>query len=417
MENVQTAQLMDKTNLFKNYFFTFFLGTRFFLTFGIQMQAILVAWKIYSLNHDALSLGLIGLTEAIPALGVALYAGHLADSHNKKTILKYCILLLIISSLGMQLASTNVFELNDTNQIQSLYFFVFVCGIARGFYGPASFSLIPSLVAKEQLVKAGTMQSTAWQIAAIAGPAIGGILYSTIELNSCFQLVLLMEGCALICLLNIRSNFTPIPIAEKESMFKRLQDGVHFVFKHKVILSAISLDLFSVLFGGATALLPIFANEILMVGSTGLGILKAAPSLGAAMTMIALSFKNKIHNPGKTLLLVVAAFGLCMIAFGYSENFYLSVFILFLSGAFDSVSVVIRSAIIQTQTPAEMRGRVAAVNTMFIGSSNEIGAFESGIAAKLFGTVPAVVGGGMITLLVVGITHVKAKAIRTFQFN
>ena len=404
---------MDKTNLFKNYFFTFFLGTRFFLTFGIQMQAILVAWKIYSLNHDALSLGLIGLTEAIPALGVALYAGHLADSHNKKTILKYCILLLIISSLGMQLASTNVFELNDTNQIQSLYFFVFISGIARGFYGPASFSHIPSLVAKEQLVKAGTMQSTAWQIAAIAGPAIGGILYSTIELNSCFQLVLLMEGCALICLLNIRSNFTPIPIAEKESMFKRLQDGVHFVFKHKVILSAISLDLFSVLFGGATALLPIFANEILMVGSTGLGILKAAPSLGAAMTMIALSFKNKIHNPGKTLLLVVAAFGLCMIAFGYSENFYLSVFILFLSGAF----VVIRSAIIQTQTPAEMRGRVAAVNTMFIGSSNEIGAFESGIAAKLFGTVPAVVGGGMITLLVVGITHVKAKAIRTFQFN
>ncbi len=408
---------MNHTNLFKNRQYTYFLGTRFFLTFGIQMQAILVAWKIYSLSHDALSLGLIGLTEAIPALGVALYAGHLADSQNKKSILKYCILLLLVSSLGMQLVSTNVFELDQSKQIQCLYLFVFISGIARGFYGPASFSLIPSLVAKEQLVKAGTMQSTAWQIAAIAGPAIGGILYSSIELNSCYQLVLLMEGVALVCLLYIKGNFAPIPIVEKESMFKRLQDGLHFVFKHKVILSAISLDLFSVLFGGATALLPIFANEILLVGSAGLGILKAAPSLGAAMTMIAMSFQSNIHNPGKTLLLVVAAFGLCMIGFGCSENFYLSVFILFLSGAFDSVSVVIRSAIIQTQTPAEMRGRVAAVNTMFIGSSNEIGAFESGIAAKLFGTVPAVVGGGMITLLVVGITHVKAKAIRTFQFN
>jgi MFS family permease len=408
---------MEHTSLFKNRYFTLFLGTRFFLTFGIQMQAILVAWKIYNLSHDPLSLGLIGLTEAIPALGVALYAGHLADSQNKKNILIGCMILLLLSSIGMQLFSTNIFELDQAMQIQSLYFFVFVSGIARGFYGPASFSMIPALVTKNQLVKAGTLQSTAWQIAAIIGPALGGILYSSIDLEHCFQMVLLMEGTAFICLLNIKGDFKPAPIIEKESMYKRLKDGVQFVFKHKVILSALSLDLFSVLFGGATALLPIFANEILAVGSTGLGILKAAPSLGAAITMIFMSFQAKINNPGKKLLLVVGAFGLCMIAFGLSESFYLSVCLLFLSGAFDSVSVVIRSAIIQTQTPAAMRGRVAAVNTMFIGSSNEIGAFESGLAAKVFGTVPAVVGGGVITLMVVGITHVKAKAIRTFQFD
>jgi MFS family permease len=364
-----------------------------------------------------LSLGLIGLTEAIPALGVALYAGHLADSQNKKTILLSCMLLLLFSSVGMQVFSTNVFNLNPNLQIQYLYFFVFTSGIARGFYGPSSFSLIPSLVSKNELVKAGTLQSTAWQIAAIIGPALGGVLYSSIALNTCFIWVLIFEAIAFFCLLNLKGNFKPVPIQMQESMFKRLKDGIDFVFKHKVILSAISLDLFSVLFGGATALLPIFANEILAVGSTGLGILKAAPSLGAALTMLLMSFQHKITNPGKKLLWVVAAFGFCMIGFGLSVNFYLSVFILFLSGAFDSVSVVIRSAIIQTQTPDHMRGRVSAVNTMFIGSSNEIGAFESGLAAKLIGTVPAVVAGGCITLLVVGITRIKAKTIRTFQFD
>lgn len=408
---------METVSLFHNRSFNFFLGTRFFLTLGIQMQAVLVAWKIYSISLDPLSLGLIGLTEAVPALGVALYAGHLADSLNKKMILISCMLLLLVSSLGMQLFSTNVFELPSQHQIQWLYFFVFTSGIARGFYGPASFAMIPSLVDKKELVKAGTLQSTSWQIAAIIGPALGGFLYSTLALNTCYQLVLLFEGTAFVCLLNLKGNFNAIASQVNESMFKRLQDGIQFVFKHKVILSAISLDLFSVLFGGATALLPIFANDILAVGSSGLGILKAAPSLGAAITMIYLSFQSKIVNPGKKLLWVVAAFGLCMIGFGISINFHLSVFFLLMSGAFDSVSVVIRSAIIQTQTPAQMRGRVAAVNTMFIGSSNEIGAFESGVAAKLIGTVPAVVAGGFVTLLVVGITHVKAKAIRNFQFD
>jgi len=408
---------MSIKSILKNRSFNFFLGTRFFLTLGIQMQAVLVAWKIYSISLDPLSLGLIGLTEAIPALGVALYAGHLADSKNKKTILLSCILLLLFSSIGMQAISTNVFHLKPNLQVQYLYFFVFTSGIARGFYGPASFSLIPSLVSKNDLVKAGTLQSTAWQIAAIVGPALGGVLYSSISLNTSFIWVLIFEAIAFICLLNLKGNFRPVPVQLQESMFKRLKDGIDFVFKHKVILSAISLDLFSVLFGGATALLPIFANEILAVGSTGLGILKAAPSLGAALTMLMMSFQHQMINPGKKLLGVVAAFGLCMIAFGLSVNFYLSVFILFLSGVFDSVSVVIRSAIIQTQTPDHMRGRVSAVNSMFIGSSNEIGAFESGLAAKLIGTVPAVVAGGCITLLVVGITHVKAKAIRTFQFD
>ena len=396
--------------------FRAFLGTRLFLTLGFQMQAVLVGWRIFELTKNPLSLGLIGLAEAIPALSVALYAGHLADIKNKKKILVICLLGLIISSIGLFIGNTSFLYFENETRVNLIYFFIFTSGIARGFYAPSSFSLIPKLVPKEILVNAGTINSTVWQFAAVVGPALGGIIYGFAGIDWSFGLIILLMFIGLYNLLQVHGDFTPNG-GQSEGIILRLKEGIGFVFSNKVVLSALSLDLFSVLFGGAVALLPIFADEILKVGPQGLGILRAAPSFGAVITMSLLSINKNIPQPGKVLIAAVAGFGLCMIGFGLSESYLLSILLLFLSGAFDSVSVVIRSNILQLQTPDHMRGRVSAVNTMFIGSSNEIGAFESGLAAKLLGTVPSVVAGGMMTLAIVGFTQVKARALKNLKFD
>ncbi|MFY8019965.1 MAG: MFS transporter [Bacteroidia bacterium] len=396
--------------------FRAFLGTRLFLTLGFQMQAVLVGWRIFELTKNPLSLGLIGLAEAIPALSVALYAGHLADIKNKKKILVICLLGLIVSSIGLFIGNSLLFDLDNSTRVYFIYFFIFTSGIARGFYAPSSFSLIPKLVPKEILVNAGTINSTVWQFAAVVGPALGGMIYGFAGIDWSFGLIILFMLIGLYQLINVHGDFSPSG-GQSEGIILRLKEGIGFVFSNKVVLSALSLDLFSVLFGGAVALLPIFADEILKVGPQGLGILRAAPSFGAVITMSLLSIHKSIPQPGKVLIAAVAGFGLCMIGFGLSESYILSIVLLFLSGAFDSVSVVIRSNILQLQTPDHMRGRVSAVNTMFIGSSNEIGAFESGLAAKLLGTVPSVVFGGMMTLAIVGFTQVKARALKNLRFD
>jgi MFS family permease len=393
-----------------------FLGTRLFLTLGFQMQAVLVGWRIFELTKNPLSLGLIGLAEAIPALTVALYAGHLADIKNKKKILLICLTGLIISSIGLFLSNSTLIQIQTETRVIFIYFFIFTSGIARGFYAPSSFSIIPKLVPKELLVNAGTLNSTVWQFAAVVGPAIGGLIYAFGGIDLSFGLIVSFMLIGFFNLTRVHGDFSPSG-GQTEGIALRLKEGISFVFNNKVILSALSLDLFSVLFGGAVALLPVFANEILKVGPEGLGILRAAPSLGAVITMSFLSINKNIPQPGKKLIAAVAGFGICMIGFGLSESFILSMVLLFLSGAFDSVSVVIRSNILQLQTPDHMRGRVSAVNTMFIGSSNEIGAFESGLAAKLMGTVPSVVFGGIMTLAIVGFTQVKARALKELKFE
>lgn len=404
------------TTPLKNSEFRLFVTTRFFLTIALQMQAVITGWHIYKLTQDPLSLGLIGLAEAIPALSIALYAGHIADVSSKRKILLRCVGVLMLCSLGLSMASSDLFVLGFGSRwsINAMYFFIFVSGFARGFYAPAGFSFIPQLVDKSQLVTASTLNSSVWQIAAIFGPAMGGIFYAWID-NYTFIFILIFTAIAAMALLKIK----PKPITDYsvgESITFRLKQGIQYVYNNKVILNAISLDLFAVLFGGAVALLPVFANEILLIGPQGLGMLKAAPSLGASITMLWLTLRKPLEKPGITLLVCVAAFGLCMIGFALSTSFVLSLILLFLSGGFDSVSVVIRGNILQMQTPDHMRGRVSAVNTMFIGSSNEIGAFESGLAAKLMGTVPSVVFGGCITLLVVGFTSLKAKELLKFRY-
>jgi MFS family permease len=402
----------------QNKEYSFFLASRVFLTVALQIQAVIVGWQLYKLTKDPFSLGLIGLAEAIPAISIALYAGHVADISNKRNILLKSLAFIFACSLGLLLVSMDdfVIGIGSTYSIRGMYFFIFLSGFARGFFSPTAFSFLYQLVQKEQLTRASTLNSSAWQIASIIGPALGGIFYGTMGITNTFVLVLICLLVAFLALLSIKSK-PIVSVGAIESISTRLKEGIKFVFDNKVILSAISLDLFAVLFGGAVALLPVFADEILVVGPQGLGMLRAAPSLGASITMIWLSIRKQIQKPGIVLLYCVAAFGLCMIGFALSTSLYVSLFLLFLSGAFDSVSVIIRGNILQLETPDHMRGRVSAVNTMFIGSSNEIGAFESGLAARLLGTIPSVVFGGCMTLGIVGFTSLKAKKLKDFRYK
>ncbi len=387
------------------------------LTIALQIQAVIVGWEIFKITKDPLSLGLIGLAEAIPAISIALYAGHIADVSSKRNIIKWSIITMLFCSFGLLIATSDEmhFSFPDHIILTTMYVLIFLSGLARGFYAPTGFSFLSQLVERSLLTKASTWNSSAWQIAAIIGPALGGLLYATIGITNTFLFVLAFTIISLIAILRIKSK-PIIPQNANETIAERLMEGVKFVFKNKVILNALSLDLFSVLFGGAVALLPVFADEILNVGAEGLGLLRAAPSLGASVTMVWISMQKHPKRPGILLLYCVAGFGLSIIGFGLSTNLYLSLFMLFLSGAFDSVSVVIRGNILQLQTPDHMRGRVSAVNTIFIGSSNEIGAFESGVAAKFLNTVPSVIFGGSMTLLIVAYSSVKAKALKKFKY-
>lgn len=393
--------------------FRSFLLTRICLTFGFQMQAVIVGWELFRITKDPFALGLAGLAEAIPAIGIALYAGHIADIYNRKTIMQCSLAALLFSSFGLILSLQGILGSSIPFWV---YAFIFTSGIARGFYGPSSFSIISMLVTREQLARATTLNSTSWQFAAVLGPAMGGFTYAYLGLSGSFASILTFISLAFVAISRVQIEFSP-KSEQLESIFIRLKEGIGFVFHNKVILSALSLDLFSVLFGGATALLPIFADEILHTGPEGLGLLRAAPSFGAVCTMLYLSMSKPIHNAGIVLLRVVGAFGLCMLLFGLSESYWLSLIVLLMSGAFDSVSVVIRSNILQLQTPDHMRGRVSSVNTIFIGSSNEIGAFESGLAAKLLGTAPSVVFGAFATLGIVGFTWWKAPQLKALKLD
>ncbi len=394
--------------------YRYFLSTRLFLTLALQMQAVIIGWQVYKITQDPFSLGLVGLAEAIPAISIALYAGHMADINNKRTILLISLAVIIFSSLGLYFSFAG--PLAGRVQLFAIYTFISISGFARGFYAPASFASIAHLVPREFLTNAGTLNSTVWQFGAVIGPAIGGFAFAYAGIHFSFGLILLFSILAFVSLFQISIPFEKKE-ANNEKIIARLNDGLQFVFNNKIILSAISLDLFSVLFGGATALLPVFADQILHTGAEGLGLLRSAPSIGAVITMVYLSFRKDLSEPGKTLIKAVGAFGLCMLVFGISQNFYLSFIALFFSGAFDSISVVVRSNILQLQTPDEMRGRVSAVNTIFIGSSNEIGAFESGLAAKLLGTANSVIFGALMTLGIVGFTQTKAIELKKLSFK
>ena len=378
------------------------------------MQAVIVGWQVYEITKDPLSLGLIGLAEAIPSICVLLFAGHITDTNERKKIVLFSVLFMTMCSLLLLVISSDQFLFLSSNKVTAIYVAVFLSGIGRGFSGPSFFAFVSQLVPKSVLPNAITWNTTTWQTGAVTGPAIGGLIYGFWGAVNSYIIIVLLLLVAISLITTIKRK--PVPeYIEFQSLRETLTAGLKFVFERKVILGAISLDLFAVLFGGAVALLPIFAGEILFVGPQGLGALRAAPSIGAVVMAIYMTRHPLTKNAGRNLLLSVFGFGICIILFGLSKSFLLSMIVLVLSGAFDSVSVVIRATIIQLMTPDNLKGRVSAVNSIFIGSSNEIGAFESGVAAKLLGTVPSVIFGGVMTIIIVSFVTIFSKSLRKLK--
>lgn len=396
--------------------FIFFLLARFTLIVGAQMQYVIVGWQIYQITKDPLSLGLIGLAEALPFIGIAPFGGHIADLIDRKKIILAATLFFMAGSFLLLYFTLDMSHAIETFGTVPIYVVIFMTGIARGFIGPTYFAILPQIVSRELIPNAATWSSTTFHIAAVAGPAAAGLIYGFYGITTSYIVVLAFIAISLLCVMLMQSK--PVPPKTKEEPFTQsLSAGIRFVFKNQIILSALSLDLFAVLFGGATALLPVFADKILDVGPEGLGVLRAAPAFGAVVMAGILAYNPIRKNAGRTLLWSVVGFGISMILFALSESFYLSLFILILSGAFDNVSVVVRHIIIQLMTPDEMRGRVAAVNGIFIGSSNEIGAFESGVAAKLLGLIPSVIFGGCMTIGIVGFVAKISPALRKLNLD
>ena len=384
--------------------FNIFLLVRFAMVFAWSMQFVVIEWEVYSITKNPLSLGIIGLMEVIPAVSMALFAGHIVDQREKRGLLFKCIFGFSVVSLGLFLLTWPrvVGEISTNTVLYAVYFLVFIGGIVRAFLGPTIFSLFSLLIPKKIYPNAATWSSSVWQMGSVVGPATGGFFIHWIGVHWSMCFVFAFSLMALLLLLQIPKK----PIMNPnigEPIMKSLKEGIKFVKNTRVILGAITLDMFAVLFGGAVALLPIYAQDILKVGPEGFGILRAAPAVGALLIMFTSAYFPLNKNAGYKLLTAIFGFGICIIVFGISTWFWLSVIALFLSGVTDGISVIIRQTILQLRTPDHMRGRVASVNSMFVGSSNELGAFESGLTAKLMGTVTAVVfGGGMTILTVLG---------------
>jgi len=358
------------------------------------MLTFAVSWDLWLRTNDELALGLVGLVQVIPVILLSLPAGHIADQYNRKRIVFLTQILFALCSLGLAMLSL----------FQGPVLLVYVCllgiGIARAFNEPATATILPQTIPPPVFASAAAWSSSSWQFAAIVGPALAGLviaLWGQVTIIYIFDVIAALAFLILIALIKGRA----LPISVKTATLESLAEGLRFIRKTKVILAAITLDLFAVLLGGAVALLPVYATDILKVGSVELGLMRAAPSIGAICMALLMAYLPSFKNAGKTLLLAVAGFGIATIVFGLSTSFWLSVIMLALLGGLDNISVVIRSTLMLTRTPDEMRGRASAVNSIFIGASNELGSFESGLAAALFGPVVAVVGGGIGTILVV----------------
>jgi MFS family permease len=397
--------------------FRLYIVMRFFFIMAIRMIGTVVGWKIYILTRNPLALGMIGLSEVIPAVSLALYAGHVIDKSDKRKMLLKTVsfyLLCAIALLVIHLDATEQYAGKKGIEL-SIYFVIFCTGIIRSFSGPISHSIIAQLVPKSALPNAVTWSSGTWLIASVTGHATAGFLIAHGGYTVTFSVIITYIIIAICCIVFI----SPKPIANlntQQRIWESMKEGLRHVYRTKELLGALSLDLFAVLFGGAVALIPVFAADILKVGAIGFGWLNAAADIGAISSIVLLTFFPLQKKQGQILLYAVAGFGICIILFGLSTMFWLSFAALMLSGILDGISVVVRSTILQLKTPDSMRGRVSSVNSMFINSSNELGQFESGVAAKLVGVVPAVVLGGCMTLFVVIVTWLKAPSLRKLEY-
>ncbi len=384
---------------------------RVMVIMGAEAQALAVGWQVYQITHRAIDLGYTGLVLFLPGLLFLLPAGHVADRYDRRLVILVCYSLQILCTLALFL-----FALQGLHRVEPIFSVLFLIGLGRAFSGPASSALIPHLVAPEHFVNAITWGATVFQIANIAGPAVGGLLYTLpfpgrlygAPMVFLFTLATSIGFLVLIGLLHVR----PGRMEHRAISTEVILAGFRYVWEAKLLLGAISLDLFVVLLGGATALLPIFAHDLLRTGPQGLGALRAAPAMGALAVSIWLTFRPVLRRPGVTMFIGVAIYGAATVVFGLSRSLSLSMAALVIVGASDMVSVVIRSSMLQLATPSSMRGRVSAVNSLFVGASNELGEFESGFTAQWFGAVRAVVAGGVGALIVTGLWSVLFPSLR-----
>jgi MFS family permease len=397
----------DPYSVLRNRDFLLYLIGRFIASLGQQMLTVAVGWELYERTGSALPLGLVGLTQMVPMVVLTLPAGHMADNYDRKRIVLLMMLIVVLASAGLTLISTlraDVFW---------IYVCLFIAGAARTFLWPASAAFMPQLVSRRNFPKAVTWNSGSFHLSSVAGPALGGMLIAVTR--SAASVYAINVAAVLICfalMYFVRSRH--VIAAKEEISVKSLIAGFKFVFTTRILFGIISLDLFAVLLGGATALLPVYAKDILDVGPTGLGWLQAALPMGALLCSLVLAHRPPMERAGRTLLWAVAIFGLATIAFGFSTSFWFSLATLFVCGAVDNISVVVRHTLVQLLTPDEKRGRVSAVNSLFIGTSNDLGGFESGFAAYLFNPVIAVVSGGIGTILVVIATALLWPEIRKY---
>lgn len=394
--------------------YRWFIAALGLATLGLQMQGVVVGWQVYDRTGDALALGLVGLSEALPFLALVLFGGHVADRRDRRRICMGATLGLALCA-ALLWAFTWRFRSGPlATAVWPIYGVIFLTGIVRAFYRPANVALGTDLLPKALYANGSTWRVAVFHGGMVLGPALGGLVYAGWGPAVAHGLVMVLLLGGLLALGLVRT--VPRPVAARVgSVLASLGEGLRFVFARRLLLGALSLDLFAVLFGGAVAVLPVFAKEILHVGPQGLGALRAAPALGSVLMGLTLAHLPPLQRAGRTLLLCVGAFGVCMIGFALSRSFLVSFALLAASGAVDNVSVVLRATLVQLLTPEHMLGRVSAVNQVFIGSSNEIGAFESGVAARLLGLVPSVVLGGCMTLGVVAATAWKVPELRKLR--
>ncbi len=403
------AERHDPYVSLRNPNFLWYVASLVALTLGTQIQATVVAWQVYALTKDPLSLGLVGLAEALPFIGAALYAGHIADRHNRKVLSLIAVAVQVGCGIALLVLTVNSARFL-AGRVWPIYGVVGVSGLARSFLQPARTALGAEIVPRATYANAVTWRSSLWQLASVVGPASGGVIYGFSGPRLAYVVEAILCAIAFVLFAKVAYSRQPV-VSERGSIGESLTTGIRFLMTQPVLLGAQLLDLFSVLFGGAPALLPIFAAEILHVGPHGLGVMRAAPAAGAVLVSVFLVHR-KIRKAGPTLFLCVGVFGLCWILFALSRSFWLSLALLVVSGMVDNVSVIIRSTLLTLRTPQHMLGRVSAVNQIFIGSSNEIGSFESGVAAKLLGAVRSVIFGGIVTLGVVGVTAWRIPPLR-----
>ncbi len=403
------------TLITNNKEFRYYITTRFLVLFSLFIQVTVVSYYMYQLTGSTISLGFIGLAEVVPAIVCAFFAGYYVDKHEKRNSYLYCILLYVCNAIFLYIITTTIFKNTTSSKTVEwcIYVAMFFNGVLRAFLAPASFSLMPLLVSKETIKNALTWNSSSWMLGSIFGPIVAGFMLATIGISNCLFVAILCLLISIFFLLKISKKETILHTTQ--SMFTSLKEGFSFVFQTKIVIAILSLDLFAVLFGSPDSLIPVFSKNVLHISEVGYGWLRSAHGIGSLVFMGLVTIFPLHKKIAGKLFVSVFMYGVCIIVFAVSKNFYLSFFVLLLGGLFDAVSVIIRHSILQLNTPEEMKGRVSSINMMFISSSNELGAFESGMAASLLGLIPSVVFGGVVCLLVVSIIFIVVPSIRRIE--